>query len=85
MPIPWEACIPAVLMITMFGIAGNLTSGIRWLENDGKRPRYNLDRWDDMMMERDRRLTGSFRGQSTDPIAPKEFATSSVWGTEKIN
>lgn len=27
-------------------------------------PRYNVDAWDQMMMERDRRLTGSARGQS---------------------
>lgn len=27
-------------------------------------PRYNLEAWDDMMMERDRRLTGSVRGQT---------------------
>ena len=25
--------------------------------------RYNLDAWDDMMMERDKRLTGHVRGQ----------------------
>ena len=53
------------------------------------------------MMERDRRLTGSLRGQSvrspfilplfthalcqTDPIAPKTFATNSVWETETVN
>lgn len=26
-------------------------------------PRYGLDAWEQMMMERDRRLTGSLRGQ----------------------
>lgn len=26
-------------------------------------PRYGVDEWDEMMMERDRRLTGSLRGQ----------------------
>lgn len=26
-------------------------------------PRWNIDDWDAMMMERDRRLTGSLRGQ----------------------
>lgn len=55
------------------------------------------------MMERDRRLTGSLRGQSvrapfsgragmevltageqTEPVAPKAFATNSVWQTEKV-
>lgn len=75
-------------------------------------PRYGLDDWENMMMERDRRLTGSVRGQrvssslepvavseevsllrpkrctttmeKTDPVAPKEFASNSIWGTEKI-
>ena len=71
------------------------------------------------MMERDRRLTGSLRGQSvrniclpfpgpneglgswvptrisgslgaslrlqTEPVAPKEFATNSIWQTERIS
>lgn len=79
--------------------------------------RYGIDRWDEMMMERDRRLTGSKRGQSvsqslwlfsplhscvavalcaphdlppkranvqTDPIAPKDFSTNSVWATERV-
>lgn len=27
-------------------------------------PRYGIDEWDKMMMERDQRLTGSMRGQS---------------------
>jgi hypothetical protein len=31
---------------------------------DAQPPRYNLDAWDQMMVERDRRLTGSWRGQS---------------------
>jgi hypothetical protein len=30
-------------------------------------PRYGLDTWEEMMMERDRRLTGSARGQSVRP------------------
>ena len=87
-------------------------------------PRYNLDSWDQMMVERDRRLTGSWRGQSvrcasllsdwdvlvrggsvvsgnrsgtadmvedrrrrggtTNPAAPKDFATNSIWETERI-
>jgi hypothetical protein len=57
------------------------------------------------MMERDRRLTGSLRGQSvrlsiatwqtsvadsltliqTEPVAPAEFATNSVWKTGALN
>ncbi|KAI9633265.1 uncharacterized protein MKK02DRAFT_39243 [Dioszegia hungarica] len=48
-------------------------------------PRYHIDSWETMMMERDRRLTGSLRGQSTNPTAPKEFATNSVWETERVH
>lgn len=36
-------------------------------------PRYNMDEWDLMMMERDRRLTGSTRGQSVSPSAGLAF------------
>ena len=42
-------------------------------------PRYNLDRWDRQMMERDRRLTGSRRGQSDEPIAPSDFKVNSAY------
>jgi hypothetical protein len=34
-------------------------------------PRYNIDKWDEMMMERDRRLTGSFRGQTVSRVTVK--------------
>lgn len=29
-----------------------------------KPPRYNIDKWDEMMMNRDKQLTGHIRGQS---------------------
>ncbi|KAK6904672.1 hypothetical protein V866_004483 [Kwoniella sp. B9012] len=85
MPVPWEALIPFGLLTVMFGATGTLFNTAKRLTNDGKPPRYNLDSWETMMMERDRRLTGSLRGQSTDPIAPKEFATNSVWDTERVH
>ncbi|GJJ07141.1 hypothetical protein Clacol_001341 [Clathrus columnatus] len=47
----------------MFGATGTLTNVVRRGQNDGKPPRYGLDAWEDRMMERDRRLTGSKRGQ----------------------
>ncbi|WVQ72224.1 hypothetical protein IAR50_001773 [Cryptococcus sp. DSM 104548] len=85
MPVPWEALIPCGLLVAMFGVTGNLFSAAKFLTNDGKAPRYNVDTWEAMMMERDKRLTGSLRGQSTEPIAPKAFATNSIWETERIH
>jgi len=67
----------------MFAVTGTLMSVIKRAANDGKPPRYALDSWEETMMERDRRLTGSFRGQRTDPTAPGVFATNSVWYTER--
>lgn len=48
----------------MFGATGTLLSVVKRIQNDGQPPRYGLDKWDDMMMNRDERLTGSKRGQS---------------------
>ncbi|RSH78069.1 uncharacterized protein EHS24_002524 [Apiotrichum porosum] len=84
MPVPWEALLPFALVTVMFGVSGNVLSISERIRNDGKAPRYNIDKWDEMMMERDRRLTGSFRGQTTNPVAPESFGTNSVWETEKI-
>ena len=33
-------------------------------------------------MDRDKRLTGSFRGQTDNPVAPPEFAVNSEWKVE---
>ncbi|BEI83792.1 hypothetical protein CcaverHIS002_0403960 [Cutaneotrichosporon cavernicola] len=84
MPVPWEAILPFGLVTVMFGATGTIFNIIQRGRNDWKPPRYGIDRWDNIMMERDRRLTGSLRGQRTDPIAPPEFATNSVWSTERI-
>ncbi|KAL1405356.1 hypothetical protein Q8F55_008987 [Vanrija albida] len=84
MPVPWEAVIPLALTTVMFGATGTLLNVVKRIENDGQPPRYGLDKWDDMMMARDERLTGSIRGQSTNPIAPEGFATNSAWDTEKV-
>ncbi|KAG8691164.1 hypothetical protein FRC08_010250 [Ceratobasidium sp. 394] len=81
MPVPWEATIPFVLLTTMFAATGTLFNVSARFANDGKPPRYGLDSWEEMMMERDRRLTGSLRGQRVDPKAPDEFATNSSWYT----
>ncbi|EJD48377.1 small secreted protein [Auricularia subglabra TFB-10046 SS5] len=82
MPVPWEALIPFALLTTMFGAAGTLFGGAQRIQNQGKLPRYGLDSWEEMMMERDRRLTGHVRGQTSNPVAPKDFSTNSVWYTK---
>ncbi|KAI0036063.1 small secreted protein, partial [Vararia minispora EC-137] len=79
MPVPWEALVPFGLVTTMFAAAGTLLNVTKRAQNNGLPPRYNIDDWDQMMMDRDERLTGHFRGQSTEPVAPKEFATNSAW------
>ncbi|RDB20154.1 hypothetical protein Hypma_012953 [Hypsizygus marmoreus] len=83
MPVPWEALIPFGLLTVMFGAAGTLLNTSTRGQNQGKPARYGIDNWDDMMMRRDERLTGNKRGQTSDPVAPPEFATNSVWYTER--
>ncbi|EIW76192.1 small secreted protein [Coniophora puteana RWD-64-598 SS2] len=84
MPLPWEALIPFGLLTTMFAAAGTLLNTSKMAQNQGKRPRHNLDAWDDMMMDRDRRLTGHIRGQKSDTTPPPGFETSSKWYTESV-
>ncbi|KAI9311909.1 hypothetical protein BX666DRAFT_873742 [Dichotomocladium elegans] len=83
MPVPFEALIPFGIIAGMFAVTGTGMTVIRYYSNDRKPTRFGLDNWEKQMMERDRRLTGSVRGQSTNPIAPPEFATNSVWYLEK--
>ncbi|KAJ3568816.1 hypothetical protein NP233_g5462 [Leucocoprinus birnbaumii] len=64
MPVPWEALIPFGLLTAMFGAAGTLLNVSTRAQNQGKPPRYQIDRWDEMMMNRDERLTGHKRGQT---------------------
>ncbi|TFK66214.1 small secreted protein [Pluteus cervinus] len=85
MPVPWEALIPFALVTAMFGAAGTLLGASTRGQNEGKPPRYNLDRWEHMMMTRDQRLTGTKRTQSTETVAPPEFATNSVWHTQQTS
>ncbi|KAH9844342.1 small secreted protein [Rhodofomes roseus] len=83
MPVPWEALIPFGLVTAMFGAAGTLLGISKRAQNQGKPPRYHIDPWDETMMERDKRLTGHIRGQTSTPAAPEEFATNSEWYTEQ--
>ncbi|KAH8988539.1 small secreted protein [Lactarius akahatsu] len=73
MPVPWEALIPFGLVTAMFGAAGTLLNP----------PRYHIDSWEEMMMDRDQRLTGHARKQTSNPIAPEGFETNSVWYAER--
>ncbi|KAI9477855.1 MAG: hypothetical protein EXX96DRAFT_568444 [Benjaminiella poitrasii] len=83
MPVPFEALIPFAIIAGMFTVTATGLNVTRYYSNDRKPTRYALDSWEKQMMERDRRLTGSFRGQSSEPIAPLGFATNSVWYLEK--
>ncbi|EIM88611.1 small secreted protein [Stereum hirsutum FP-91666 SS1] len=83
MPVPWEALIPFGLVTAMFGAAGTLLNVSKRAQNQGKGPRYKLDPWEEMMMDRDERLTGHARKQKSDPMAPEGFDTSSVWYTQR--
>ncbi|PPQ71367.1 hypothetical protein CVT24_011753 [Panaeolus cyanescens] len=53
----------------MFGTAGTLLNITQRAQNQGKPPRYGVDDWDEMLMARDKLLTGHFRGQSANPTA----------------
>ncbi|KAG1758548.1 hypothetical protein EDD22DRAFT_783775, partial [Suillus occidentalis] len=44
--------------------------------------RYHINSWDEIMMDRGRRLTGHIRGQSSNPVPPEGFETSSAWYTK---
>ncbi|CEJ90984.1 hypothetical protein VHEMI06732 [[Torrubiella] hemipterigena] len=83
MPVPFETLLPYAIMIGMFGATGaGMTAFKKW-QNEGLMPRYSLDQWDRQMMERDRRLTGTFRGQTDNPVAPPGFEFSNGWKLEK--
>ncbi|OAV90835.1 hypothetical protein PTTG_02185, partial [Puccinia triticina 1-1 BBBD Race 1] len=84
MPMPWETFIPLGLLTVMFGASGTLLNAARRFQNDGKPPDYCLDKWDEMMQERNQRLTGSLRGQCAEEKAPLTFQTSSAWPVEKV-
>ncbi|KAL4821754.1 hypothetical protein BDW67DRAFT_2414 [Aspergillus spinulosporus] len=83
MGVPFEALIPYGIVVVMFGVTGVGLSVAKTYANDGKKARWNRDLWDRQMMERDLRLTGSLRGQSTNPEAPKGFELNNPWKVEK--
>jgi hypothetical protein len=81
--IPFEGVLPWGIILTFLTTGGVYVAGSRFYSNDFKRVRYNLDQFDRQMMERDFRLTGKFRGQSGDAVAPESFKTSGIWKLEK--
>ncbi|KAI8994934.1 hypothetical protein BDB01DRAFT_774651 [Pilobolus umbonatus] len=84
MPVPFESLLPFALITGFFGVIGTGLNISRHYSNDRKPGRYGLDTWDKQMLERDRRLTGSTRGQTSEPIAPEGFSINSVWYLEKL-
>ncbi|KAF7955259.1 uncharacterized protein EAE97_000518 [Botrytis byssoidea] len=46
MGVPFEALLPYGIMLAMFGITGAGMSGVRALQNGGKRARHSVDAWD---------------------------------------
>ncbi|KAM0561131.1 hypothetical protein ACHAPJ_003635 [Fusarium lateritium] len=96
MPVPFEALLPYAIMIGMFGISGTGLAVIKTWQNEGKRPRYSVDQWDRskismrrmnadelyLVMERDRRLTGTLRGQTDKSEAPLGFELNNPWKLE---
>lgn len=73
MPLPTEALVPFGTMVALFIVmkVGYKHIDVWW--NDGKPPRWSVDKWDRAMMERDRRLTGYKNGSMDDIVAPKSF------------
>ncbi|EAS36169.1 uncharacterized protein CIMG_01523 [Coccidioides immitis RS] len=83
MGVPFEALLPYGIIVGFFGVTGVGLSFVKRWANDGKRPRRGIDAWDRQMMERDLRLTGSLRGQTDNPIAPRGFELNNPWKLEK--
>ncbi|EHA20761.1 hypothetical protein ASPNIDRAFT_128453, partial [Aspergillus niger ATCC 1015] len=79
MGVPFEALLPFGIIIGSFTVGGAGLWAIRRWDNEGKMPRWNKDKWDRVMMERDLRITGTKRGQSSNPEAPKGFELSNPW------
>ncbi|KAJ5414259.1 hypothetical protein N7509_000886 [Penicillium cosmopolitanum] len=83
MPVPFEALLPWGIIATMFGVTGVGLYYTKHLGNEGKKTRWNRDLWDRQMMERDLRLTGTWRGQSSNHQAPPGFELSNQWKIER--
>ncbi|KAF7507740.1 hypothetical protein GJ744_010169 [Endocarpon pusillum] len=83
MGVPFEALLPYGIMLAMFGVTGAGLSTVRYYSNNKKAPRRTLDAWDRQMMDRDFRLTGIWREQTDNPVAPVGFEVNNPWRMEK--
>ncbi|KAI8928695.1 hypothetical protein BC831DRAFT_447013 [Entophlyctis helioformis] len=79
---PAEPLFPlAIIALVTLGTAAAIKGVQRW-ENDGKPRRWNVDRWDRRMMERDSRMTGNVNRQQAEVEAPVQFTRNSAWELE---
>lgn len=83
--IPFEGLLPWGIILTFLTAGGSYVSVSRYLTNDNKRVRYNLDQFEKQLIERDFRLTGKFRAQSDEAVAPQAFKTNGIWKLEKTS
>lgn len=83
MGVPFEALLPYGIIIGMFAFTGAGLAKVRHWANDGKPGRHSIDQWDRQMMDRDRRLTGSLRGQTDNVEAPLGFELNNPWRLER--
>ncbi|KAI8052355.1 hypothetical protein BDF22DRAFT_516464 [Syncephalis plumigaleata] len=75
MPVPFEALLPLGVIIGMVSLTGIGLRAVKTSANGSHNPRYNIDNWDQSMMRRDERLTGSPRGQQ---VSDKGIANASI-------
>ncbi|KAL2917983.1 hypothetical protein HK105_202397 [Polyrhizophydium stewartii] len=67
----------AVIGVISVAVAWGVKSVQHW-ENDGKPKRWNVDKWDRRMMERDSRMTGNVNRQQAEIEAPPQFSRNSA-------
>lgn len=79
--IPFEALLPYTVMMVFLTASGAAVGTIKELET-GKRPRRMLFKnnlHDQHMVQRDFRMTGVWRGQLQEAVAPERFKTLLTW------
>ncbi|KKZ62521.1 hypothetical protein GX50_00347 [[Emmonsia] crescens] len=99
MGLPFEALLPYGIIVVMFGVTGFGLSTVKYYTNGRKNPRRGIDMWDKyvpaqlrriaktdiiyLVMERDQRITGIFRGQDSNHEAPLGFEVNNPWKAER--
>ncbi|KAI8825980.1 uncharacterized protein EV422DRAFT_583414 [Fimicolochytrium jonesii] len=81
--VPIEPLFPLLLIGGMGWVMKSGLAAYQKYENYGKPKRWNVDRWDRRMMERDSRLTGNVNFQRAEVEAPTAFLTNSAWELER--